>query len=219
VKLVVVFFFMSTWKWTYVAPTTLRELRKSQRRYPGNHEPRGARWYADLFMNCYLPYAAFRFLLIPAAFLPLGSDAALCVLINTLIAEWITNANSFLLILPNHTGGDVTRFNRHPANKADFYLHQITGSVNYVTGGDRIDIMHGWTNYQIEHHLFPNLTMLGYRKAQPEVKALCARYGITYIQENVGRRFLKMTRVLIGVDSMQVQPGRPLDGALVRTSV
>ena len=40
-------------------------------------------------------------------------------------------------------------------------------------GGDVNDFLHGWLNYQIEHHLFPDLPPLRYRQLQPKVKARC----------------------------------------------
>ena len=35
--------------------------------------------------------------------------------------------------------------------------------VNFNTGSDANDFMHGWLNYQIEHHMFPDLSMLSYQ--------------------------------------------------------
>lgn len=35
--------------------------------------------------------------------------------------------------------------------------------VNFNTGSDANDYLHGWLNYQIEHHMFPDLSMLSYQ--------------------------------------------------------
>ena len=96
------------------------------------------------------------------------------MLLNALLAEAITNFHSFLMIVPNHAGDDLYRFDgpvRH--GQGEFYLRQIVGSVNYRCGGDGNDVMHGWLNYQIEHHVWPDLTLRQYRRAQPRLKALC----------------------------------------------
>jgi hypothetical protein len=45
--------------------------------------------------------------------------------------------------------------------------------------------------------------MLAYRRVQPKVKALCARYGVPYVQEPVSRRFRKMARVFVGTARMR----------------
>jgi fatty acid desaturase len=64
--------------------------------------------------------------------------------------------------------------------------------------------MHGWLNYQIEHHLWPDMTLLQYRRAQPEVRAICERHGVPYVQESVWRRCAKAVAVIIGDTSMPV---------------
>ena len=59
---------------------------------------------------------------------------------------------------------------------------QVISSANFRTGGDNNDFMHGWLNYQVEHHMWPQLSALSYQKAQPEVAAICAKYGVPYVQ-------------------------------------
>ena len=66
--------------------------------------------------------------------------------------------------------------------------------------------MHGWLNYQIEHHLWPQLSMLSYQRSQPLMKALCDKHGIPYVQENVFQRLVKTVRVMTGEDSMRPFP-------------
>lgn len=56
-----------------------------------------------------LPYTGFGFVLIPLLFLPLGAIAAISVLLNSILAEILTNMHSFLLIVPNQAGDDVRR--------------------------------------------------------------------------------------------------------------
>ena len=38
-----------------------------------------------------------------------------------------------------------------------FYVRQIVSSANYAMGSDSVDFVHGWLNYQIEHHVWPDL--------------------------------------------------------------
>eukprot|EP00619_Florenciella_sp_RCC1007_P005027 CAMPEP_0205924478 /NCGR_PEP_ID=MMETSP1325-20131115/16999_1 /ASSEMBLY_ACC=CAM_ASM_000708 /TAXON_ID=236786 /ORGANISM="Florenciella sp., Strain RCC1007" /LENGTH=59 /DNA_ID=CAMNT_0053292841 /DNA_START=21 /DNA_END=197 /DNA_ORIENTATION=- len=58
-------------------------------------------------------------------------------------------------------------------------------------GTDVVDFIHGWLNYQIEHHLWPDLSMLSYQKAAPLVKDICKRHGVPYVQHNVFWRLKK----------------------------
>lgn len=100
---------------------------------------------------------------------------------------------------------DVYRFETAVAPKSDeFYLRAVIGSVNFRTGGDLNDFAHGWLNYQIEHHMFPDLSMLSYQKAQPRIKAICEKYGVPYVQQNVFQRVRQTIDVMIGKRSMLV---------------
>ena len=68
------------------------------------------------------------------------------------------------------------------------------------------DFMHGWLNYQVEHHLWPSLSALSYQKAQPQVADICAKYGVPYVQENVFVRLKKTVDIMVGKTSMRVYP-------------
>ncbi len=64
---------------------------------------------------------------------------------------------------------DLFRFDHHYKDKQEFYVNQVLGTVNYTTGNDWIDYPQMWLNYQIEHHLIPNLPMTKYQEIQPGV--------------------------------------------------
>ena len=38
---------------------------------------------------------------------------------------------------------------------------------------------------QVEHHLWPDLSILSYQKAAPLVKAICKKHNVPYVQQNV----------------------------------
>ncbi len=88
-------------------------------------------------------------------------------------------------------------------------MRQVRGSVNFRTGGDLNDFLHGFLNYQIEHHLFPDLPPRQYQLLQPKVKALCAKYGVPYRQESVFRRLRQLVNISTGTSSMQRAPPEP----------
>ena len=166
-------------------------------------------WHAigrRVWLRAWLPYGIYRFVLLPLPFLALGRAAWLAVLINSVLAELMSNVHGFITVVTNHAGDDLYRFDRPIRNRGEFYLRQIVGSTNFRTGGDLNDFVHGWLNYQIEHHLWPDMSMLQYRRAQPEVQAICARHGVPYVQESVWRRLVKLLRVLSGDASMRRWP-------------
>lgn len=202
-----------TWKLIYYAPSTLTELRDSKARKAGQtpvfsradlwNPLKPAGW--ELWTRCLLPYSLIRFTLIPLLFIPVGvitamggMVAATNVLINSLLAEVFTNLHTFLVIGTNHVGDDLYVFEEKATNKGEFYLRQILGSTNFATGTNPIDFFHGWLNYQIEHHLWPDMPLSRYQLAQPKVKALCAKYGIPYCQESVIKRLWKTLDVMTG---------------------
>jgi fatty acid desaturase len=191
-KLVVVGFFMLTWKWSYYAPNTLRHLLGTDRGLLGMF----GTW--ALWRRCLLPCGVVHFVLVPLLFLPLGVWAACSVWANVVLAEALTNLHAFAIIVTNHAGPDLRRFETKPSGRPAFYWRQVVGSTNYPTGGDVNDFLHGWLNYQIEHHLFPELPMSAYARLQPEVKALCATHGVPYVQESVRVRLHKTLAVALG---------------------
>jgi fatty acid desaturase len=209
-KVILIFVMASTWKFIYYAGNTMHawfEKNNNGLRIPSYGS--AAFWQPfsrtgrALWWKCFIPYILFNFIVIPGCFLLISWHAALFVFINMLIAEWLTNLHTFLVIVTNHCGDDLPRFDQAMSGKEDFYIRQITGSVNYRGGSDRIDFMHGFLNYQIEHHLWPDLTMLQYRKAQPQVKALAEKYGLSYIQQPVWTRLGKTISIMIGISSMK----------------
>ena len=122
------------------------------------------------------------------------------------MAEMCSNVHSFVVIAPNHTGGDLCVFEgRVAANSDEFFERAVRGSANYTSYNYVTDTLMGYLNFQIEHHSFPWLSMYGQRRAQPMVRALCEKHGIPYTEEHVLIRFVKMYRVFTGRDVQAVK--------------
>lgn len=189
----------ATWRATYYAPETMRQwLTRRDGATDSVKTVDEATIRRRLITESYLPYALANFVLMPAVFLPLGPWAAASACINSVLADVLTNLHTFLVVGPNHTGDDLYRFAARPGSRGEYYARQVVGSTNYTTGTDVVDFAHLWLNYQIEHHLFPDLPMRKYQQMQPRVKALCDKHGIVYTQESVFRRFRKLVDVIVG---------------------
>lgn len=201
VKLGALGFLAVTWRSFYYAPNTVRALLTRGKEMADDVRPPG--YARTLWLEGYLPYAALELVLFPAMYLPLGPLASLSALVNSLGAEALTNLHTFLVVAPNHTGEDLYRFDGPASSTAEVAVRQILGTANYATGGDLIDYAHLWLNYQIEHHLFPDVPMLRYRAIQPKVKALCEKHGIPYLQEGLFTRVKKMLSIAVGKTSMK----------------
>jgi fatty acid desaturase len=225
-KYAMVGFYALTWKYTYYAPNTFQVLRRTERnrqaRHKDGNEParaptadvRTSESYLSVFnpltedgrafwKRCLLPYGLTRFVALPLAYAPLGPWAVFSVWSNSVIAECLTNVHTFMIIAPNHAGDDVYRFEEPNQRHAEYYARQVMGSVNYSTGGDVRDFLHGFLNYQIEHHLFPALPPRAYQRLAPRVKALCEEFRVPYLQEPVHKRVKKLVDIMVGKTSMR----------------
>ncbi|RCH70101.1 acyl-CoA desaturase [Streptomyces sp. SDr-06] len=82
---------------------------------------------------------------------------------------------------PNHKGMEMPDPN-DPEDSAWGHLRRQVLTSRNVRGGFFTDWFLGGLNYQIEHHLFPNMPRPHLRLAQPMVRAHCAALGIPYAQ-------------------------------------
>ena len=87
-----------------------------------------------------------------------------------------------------------------------FYARQIVGSDNYEAGNDLLDCSHGWLNYQIEHHVWPDLSMLQSQKGVPRLKKICEVHGVPYVQQSVWTRLRKTVDNMVGKTTMRPFP-------------
>ncbi|MBL4730976.1 MAG: fatty acid desaturase [Sulfurimonas sp.] len=204
-KYTIVYLFAFTWKFTYYAPNTLRILENRDRakkkeeptlKYRLNPFTKNG---LELWKHYFLPYGLFQFVFLPFLVFPFGGlEAVLSAFIFLLIAEAFANIHSFSVIVPNHSAEDIYQFSTPHKTQGEYYLRQIMGSVNYNTVSDLIDFGHGFLNYQIEHHLFPNMPLSFYQKMQPIVKGICKKHNLQYRQESVFKRLLMSVDLMVG---------------------
>jgi linoleoyl-CoA desaturase len=60
-----------------------------------------------------------------------------------------------------------------------WYVRQLVGAAN-IEGSPMFHVASGNLGYQVEHHLFPDLPSTRYAEIAPQVKDVCARYGLPY---------------------------------------
>ena len=222
------------WKWFYYAPNTYKELRLSEMKKEGIALPkdfdameaisvlslikpkphqRSARFVVspmDLLIKVWGPFLVSRFILLPLPLLAIpaiGPSLFGHAIANLILADLLTNIHGFITIVTNHAGEDVYSFRDDVKPKTgSFYVRQIVGSVNYDSGTDVIDFAHGWLNYQIEHHVWPDLSMLQYQRGAPRLQAICDTYGVPYVKESVWERLRKTVDIMVGKASMRQFP-------------
>jgi fatty acid desaturase len=99
-----------------------------------------------------------------------------------------------LSFAPNHKGMP----NPTEALGWDFFHKQVLTSRN-VRGSRWVDLALGGLNYQVEHHLFPNMPRPNLRRAQPIVQAFCAERGVPYYESGLLGSYREVLRHLHAV--------------------
>jgi fatty acid desaturase len=230
-KYLMVFVAAITWKWFYYSPNTYKELKLAKLRREGKPIPSGVNpsdavtirslitegspFYSiwELLMVVLAPYLIIHFFLLPLPWLfigqyhGVGKNYYMAAVKNLFLAELLTNLHGFVAVVTNHAGDDMYRF-RYGCRpfSGSFFLRQVIASVDFHMGTDLIDFLHGYLNYQIEHHLWPNLSMLSYQKSAPLVRNICDKHGIPYLKQNVFARVKKTVDIMVGNTSMRWFP-------------
>lgn len=106
------------------------------------------------------------------------------------------NTLYFINIIGDH---DLYETHENNYDGNDWALRQIRNSGNFANDNLLWTRWFGGINYQIEHHLFPNMCNLHYSEIAPIVEAFCLERGIPYVKkatvEDVYRSFMKKTRI------------------------
>jgi len=199
-----------TWRWAYYASNTLAKYHRSITNLGENNDTIMIHhlFYVDglalEFVKVISSYFVYMFICIPSIYgIILGSRYFYHTLCNLLLTEIFANIYTFSIITTNHCGYDLYRFKTSNVSENGRIYRAVLGSVNYPYGNDVIDFFHGYLNYQIEHHMFPNLSCLEYQKLAPLVKNICRKYNVQYIQENVLFRLYYTYRIFVGLDRMK----------------
>jgi fatty acid desaturase len=105
---------------------------------------------------------------------------------------------------PNHKGMPTLT----STEELDFLRRQVLTSRN-VRGSRVVDFLLGGLNYQIEHHLFPNMPRPNLRHAQPLVRAFCRQHDLPYAEATLFGSYAEALRHLHAVGA----PLRPAPAA------
>jgi len=134
------------------------------------------------------------------------------VIANYVLADLFCNVHTFAIIVPNHAGSDMYLYRTPVKGKSDeWLLRQCISSTNYTLGNNVVDYLQGWLNYQIEHHLFPDLSAYEYQVIHKDVKEVCRRHNVPYVCENVFIRLWKTVKIMTGQESIPYYEGSELE--------
>ncbi|HEY8588266.1 MAG TPA: acyl-CoA desaturase [Naasia sp.] len=110
---------------------------------------------------------------------------------------------------PNHKGMRIIAHDE----KVDYLRRQVLTSRN-ISGSWVIPTAMGGLNYQVEHHLFPNMPSVNLRKARPIVQRYCAELGIDYTETTL----LQSWRIVVTyIHKVGIGAADPFDCPLAAT--
>ena len=132
--------------------------------------------------------AAHAALYLVAVLLVLSPEKALVFVVGQQATWGVYMGCSFA---PNHKGMPRVA----PGERLDFLRRQVITTRN-VRGHRITDFLLGGLNYQVEHHLFPNMPRDNLRVAQPLVRAYCEGLQITYTETSLIGSYRQALRYL-----------------------
>ncbi|KAG1056551.1 hypothetical protein G6F46_002069 [Rhizopus delemar] len=119
-----------------------------------------------------------------------------------LVSQATTGYTLALVFALNHSGMPV--ITEEKAESMEFFeIQVITGRD--VTLSPLGDWFMGGLNYQIEHHVFPNMPRHSLPKVKPMVKSLCKKYGIKYHDTGFFKGTLEVLKTLDITSKLSLQ--------------
>ena len=100
----------------------------------------------------------------------------------------------FIAFAPAHFPAEATFADKNQQSKCDFMLRQTATTVNFRTGFVGRLFCAG-VEYQIEHHLFPNIPHSYYSAMSPIVKQFCEEKGYPYRTLGWGESLIKSLHI------------------------
>jgi linoleoyl-CoA desaturase len=127
---------------------------------------------------------------VPLLFWPLPAVAAFYLLRNILLGYGM-----YAILAPGHFPAEAQRTTEEGRQALDFYTAQTAGTVSFRTGWLGRFLCSG-LEYQVEHHLFPNISHVHYPEVSIAVQAFCAKQGLSYRSYSWGMALWKSWEVL-----------------------
>jgi fatty acid desaturase len=111
---------------------------------------------------------------VPLLFWLFAAVAALYILRTILLGYAM-----YAILAPGHFPAEAQRTTDQARDRADFFTLQTAATVSFRTGLLGRFLCSG-LEYQVEHHLFPNISHVHYPQVSAAVQAFCNEYGFAY---------------------------------------
>ncbi len=101
----------------------------------------------------------------------------------------------YAILAPGHFPAEAQRTTDEVRRGTDFFAVQTAGTVSFRTGWLGRFLCSG-LEYQVEHHLFPNMSHVHYPAVSVVVQEFCAKHGLSYRSYSWGTALWKSWEVL-----------------------
>ena len=117
------------------------------------------------------------FLFIPMGIMPFPAYLVVLMFLTMVVVSGVTMTVVFQLahVVPNVEFTDV----KHPQS-VDWYEHQMRTTANFAMNNKVITYFLGGLNFQIEHHLFPDICHVHYPAISPIVQVVAKEFNYPY---------------------------------------
>lgn len=104
------------------------------------------------------------------------------ILLGFFIMHWITGWILSIIFQMAHIveGVDQVLPSKDGIIENDWAVHELLTTANFARNNRLLNWYIGGLNFQIEHHLFPNICHIHYRKISPIVEQTARDFGLTY---------------------------------------
>jgi linoleoyl-CoA desaturase len=104
------------------------------------------------------------------------------IVIGFLVMHFICGFTLAMIFQPAHVITETEFFepNESYTMENSWAIHQLKTTSNFANGSRIFSWLIGGLNYQIEHHLFPNICHIHYKQISKIVKETATEYGIPY---------------------------------------
>ncbi|MDX2356281.1 acyl-CoA desaturase [Dietzia sp. PP-33] len=113
-------------------------------------------------------------------------------------ANGIRNVWTNAVIFCGHFPDGAEKFTKKDVEnetRAEWYLRQMLGSAN-LTGGPVVDFLSGNLSYQIEHHIYPDMSSNRLAEASVRVREVCRKYDLPYVAGPLPVQYFKAWRTI-----------------------
>jgi linoleoyl-CoA desaturase len=126
----------------------------------------------------------------------------------------------YAVLAPGHFPAEAQRSSREGRDSSDFFAAQTAATISFRTGFFGKFLCSG-LEYQIEHHLFPNISHVHYPEVSRVVRAFCADHGLPYRSYSWATALWKSWQVLRCPQPVlgPIQRAAPLPAAVEPASI